>query len=78
MTAEMWRIDDGNWAFYCDIEHKAIHRSIRRSKGWDEMGTYQKNDKLIAIQYRLPATASDYRKGRRLLKRVHDSVESSV
>ncbi len=72
----MWRLDDENWAFYCDMEHKAIHRSIRRSKGWEEMATYQKNDKLIAIQYRLPT--SDYRKARRLVLRVHDSVESSA
>ncbi|MBM7663561.1 hypothetical protein JOC25_000017 [Solibacillus kalamii] len=76
MAVEMWRIDDENWAFYCDMEHEAIHRSIKRSKDWDEMATYRKNDKLLAIQYRLPN--SDYRKGRRLLKRVHDSEELSV
>ena len=72
----MWRLNGDNFAIHVDSEHKEIHRSIKRSKGWHTMATRNKNGKVLAIQYRLPA--SDYRKARRLVLRVHDSVETSA
>lgn len=52
---EIWRLSKGFLAAY--TEDKALMARVRRYKfkrGWTEMATYSKNDRLIGIQYRVP------------------------
>ena len=73
MAIDFWKIGD-NYAFYVDIEHKEIHRSIKRSKKWEVMTTYQRNNKVTAIQYRVPG--KEYEKAWRLFNRAIKTVDS--
>ncbi|MFP3919349.1 hypothetical protein U5N28_16230 [Lysinibacillus telephonicus] len=77
--AELWRIDDNNFALYIEAKHTQEIKNIHRSRGWPIMATYQKGDKIVGLQWRVPEW--DYRKAKRIEKRindVHESVEKAA
>lgn len=56
---EVWRLETGYLAAY--TEDRDLMRRVKRYKlkrGWREMATYSKNDRLIGIQYRVPMEQS--------------------
>lgn len=76
ITAELWRQTDSSFALYIDTVHEREIRNIKRSRDWDITATYQRNGKLIGLQWRVPE--SNYRAGKRIEKRINESVHDSA
>lgn len=76
MAAEMWRLDDNNFALYIDGLHDKEIRNIKRSRDWQIIATYQKGGKLVGLQWRIPEW--DYRKAKRIEQRINKDVPNSV
>jgi len=76
IAAELWRQTDSSFALYIDTVHEREIRNIKRSRNWDITATYQKNGKLIGLQWRVPE--SNYRAAKRIEKRINKSVHDSV
>ncbi|POZ57190.1 hypothetical protein LYSIN_01974 [Lysinibacillus sphaericus] len=76
ISAELWRQTDSTFALYIDAEHKREIRNVKRSRDWDITATYQKNGKLIGLQWRVSET--DYRAAKRIEKRINKSVHEIV
>ena len=72
MASELWRMSDASFFLYIDAQHKQELTNIRRSRSWKLSATYQKNDQVLAYQYLVPA--DDYRKAKRIEKRINESV----
>ncbi|MBD8028614.1 hypothetical protein H9636_18425 [Ureibacillus sp. Re31] len=75
MAAELWRLDNENWTLYIDSKHDREIKNIKRSRDWQITATYQKNEKIIGLQWRIPN--ADYRKAKRIEKRVNYSVHKT-
>lgn len=76
ITAELWRQTESSFALYIDTVHEREIRNIKRSRGWDITATYQKNGKLIGLQWRVPV--SGYRAAKRIEKRINKSVHDNA
>ncbi|TKI50288.1 hypothetical protein [Lysinibacillus tabacifolii] len=76
ISAELWRQTDSTFALYIDSEHKREIRNIKRTRDWDITATYQKNGKLIGLQWRV--SEKDYRSAKRIEKRINKSVHEIV
>ncbi|PKU49958.1 hypothetical protein [Lysinibacillus fusiformis] len=76
ITAELWRQTEATFALYIDTVHEREIRNIKRSRDWDITATYQKNGKLIGLQWRVPE--SNYRAAKRIEKRINESVHDSA
>lgn len=76
MSADLWRLDNGNFALYIDTEHEREIRNIKRSRDWSVIATYQKNGQVVGLQFRVPE--SDYRAAKRIEKRINKSVHEIV
>ncbi|EON74125.1 hypothetical protein [Lysinibacillus sphaericus] len=76
MTAELWRQTDATFALYLDSIHYREIRNIKRSRDWYVIATYQKNGRVVGLQWRIPE--KDYRAAKRIEKRVNKSVHEIV
>lgn len=56
MAAEVWKLGDDSYALYVDTKHTRIIENIKRSRNWEIMAKYQKNGRVVAIQWRIPAS----------------------
>ena len=65
MTVELWQLDK-DYALY--VENRRIIYNIERSRNWPIMAEYYKYDRLVARQYRVPA--SEGRSARHYAKAV--------
>jgi len=72
LSADLWRLDNGNFALYVDTEHVREIRNIKRSRDWSIIATYQKNGQVVGLQWRVPE--SDYRAAKRIENRINKSV----
>lgn len=72
MSADFWRLDNGNFALYIDTTHVREIRNIKRSRDWSIIATYQKNGQVVGLQWRVPE--SDYRAAKRIENRINKSV----
>ena len=76
ITAELWRQTESTFALYIDSLHVREIHNIKRSRDWDITATYQKNGRVIGLQWRVPE--SDYRAAKRIEKRINKSVHEIV
>ena len=76
MSADLWRLDNGNFALYVDTEHVREIRNIKRSRDWSIIATYQKNGQVVGLQWRVPE--SDYRAAKRIENRINKGVHEIV
>lgn len=72
MSADLWRLDNGNFALYIDRLHDREIRNIKRSRDWSIIATYQKNGRVVGLQWRVPE--SDYRAAKRIENRINKGV----
>lgn len=72
MSADLWRLDNGNFALYIDRLHNREIRNIKRSRYWSIIATYQKNGRVVGLQWRVPE--SDYRAAKRIENRINKGV----
>lgn len=72
MSADLWRLDNGNFALYIDTEHVREIRNIKRSRDWPIIATYQKNGRVVGLQWRVPESA--YRVAKRIENRINKGV----
>ncbi|QSB09313.1 hypothetical protein [Lysinibacillus fusiformis] len=72
MSADFWRLDNGNFALYIDTTHVREIRNIKRSRDWSIIATYQKNGRVVGLQWRVPE--SDYRAAKRIENRINKGV----
>lgn len=72
MSADFWRLDNGNFALYIDTTHVREIRNIKRSRDWSIIATYQKNGRVVGLQWRVPESA--YRAAKRIENRINKSV----
>lgn len=72
MSADLWRLDNGNFALYIDTEHVREIRNIKRSRDWSVIATYQKNGQVVGLQWRVPESA--YRVAKRIENRINKGV----
>lgn len=72
MSADLWRLYNGNFALYIDSLHDREIRNIKRSRDWSIIATYQKNGRVVGLQWRVPESA--YRAAKRIESRINKSV----
>lgn len=76
MSADLWRIDNVSFALYVDTSHDREIRNIKRSRDWSVIATYQKNGRVVGLQWRVPE--KDYRAAKRIEKYINKSVHEIV
>ncbi|WP_285395986.1 hypothetical protein [Lysinibacillus sp. fls2-241-R2A-57] len=76
MSADLWRLDNASFALYIDTSHDREIRNIKRSRDWSIIATYQKNGRVVGLQWRVPE--SDYRAAKRIEKCINKSVHEIV
>ncbi|WP_312124519.1 hypothetical protein [Lysinibacillus boronitolerans] len=72
ITAELWRQTESTFALYIDSSHEREIRNIKRSRDWPIIATYQKNGRVVGLQWRVPESA--YRAAKRIENRINKSV----
>jgi|GEM_PF-1711499 len=72
ITAKLWRQTESTFTLYIDTIHEHEIRNIKRSRDWDITGTYQKNGKIIGLQWRVHE--SEYRAAKRIENRINKGV----
>ncbi|WP_447402542.1 hypothetical protein ACE1MS_18390 [Lysinibacillus sp. fkY74-1] len=72
MSADLWRLDNASFALYVDTSHDREIRNIKRSRDWSVIATYQKNGRVVGLQWRVPE--SDYRAAKRIENRINKGV----
>lgn len=72
MSADLWRLDNASFALYVDSLHDREIRNIKRSRDWSIIATYQKNGRVVGLQWRVPESA--YRAAKRIENRINKSV----
>ncbi|WP_375105903.1 hypothetical protein AB9L15_00815 [Lysinibacillus fusiformis] len=72
MSADLWRLDNGNFALYIGSLHDREIRNIKRSRDWSIIATYQKNGRVVGLQWRVPESA--YRAAKRIENRINKGV----
>lgn len=72
MSADLWRLDNASFALYVDTLHNREIRNIKRSRDWSVIATYQKNGRVVGLQWRVPE--SDYRAAKRIENRINKGV----
>lgn len=72
MSADLWRLDNASFALYVDSLHDREIRNIKRSRDWSIIATYQKNGRVVGLQWRVPE--SDYRAAKRIENRINKGV----
>lgn len=72
MSADLWRLDNASFALYVDTFHNREIRNIKRSRDWSVIATYQKNGRVVGLQWRVPE--SDYRAAKRIENRINKGV----
>ncbi|MEY2363834.1 hypothetical protein R6U76_16475 [Lysinibacillus capsici] len=72
MSADLWRLDNASFALYVDSSHEREIRNIKRSRDWSVIATYQKNGRVVGLQWRVPET--DYRAAKRIENRINKAV----
>lgn len=75
MSSELWRTEN-DFTLYIDFTHEKEIRNIKRSRDWDITATYQKDGKIVGLQWRVPE--SQYRAAKRIESRINKSVHDSV
>lgn len=72
ITAELWRQTESTFALYIDSLHDREIRNIKRSRDWSIIATYQKNGRVVGLQWRVPESA--YRAAKRIENRINKGV----
>lgn len=72
MSADLWRLDNASFALYVDSLHDREIRNIKRFRDWSVIATYQKNGRVVGLQWRVHE--SDYRAAKRIENRIIKSV----